>query len=854
MSFFHSLLSSGGEVYSEEYQAILDRATTLGYTHPSNAQKRLQNQLIVDLKAAGIWILLDTFYVFATDGDSNFATLNWKSPTQFRCGKVGNPTFTTNGGFTGNGTSSYLNTNWVPSTNGVNYTLNLSSLGLYSESSSCVIGARNGDSQRIFLNTFDGSSLLSYSINSLVSTLGNSAGAGFYNMNRTSSTSMRTYKNGSSLGVSSRTSGSIPSVSIFLLAQNNNGVADNFSAGQIRMFYSASDLTGKQSAFNNAWNAYNSSLVEEEVVDTVFLSDSFTGTEIDTNIWPLETAANGSTNSQDGVLRQATLGLGANSVVINSASVGSPRTWAQVTLVSKSQADLVAVFSCIVGSYTCRIVVNATTNEIRVSTLDGSSALVYDEQSTVNGIGTKMAIFVSGTNVTFYYWNEGSSTWMNIGTTQLIPDSDSRYVRLRLNDLNTGGTPIEIQWDDFILRNNVPDEFHSTLGYHIINGDQLFSAIDPFGAPLFNPTCVYKNGRTYFTWKRNQNSSDGQPIVGEYYEGKIRYTILSDVYTPILDYHDHPTLVVDADGYIWVFLEQHATTSPHTYRSTKPYNITKFTKIVEGVTARVDYPKTYVYPNGNFIQWLRTGALGEVGLGVRTSTDGVTWSSIQKVTEATSEQSAVDYRHYPYIPTNWVNNGEFNIVLFKRIGDAGTELYIRVWHLKTMDGVTYYNEQGTFSKDVVADGFITETELNDNCLIWHNPDGEVGQYTFIMNGIIHISKSVDSLYYYNNGWQLIEGALPYRGGFPMGSDFYNIYEDQSLYAVNATDDFITIKSKSGAVYKPNTLWQKTIPVNMDEIPSGQKFIVLHATQKNGDSDRVNSEVSNDIIAYEITKP
>jgi hypothetical protein len=47
-----------------DYQAVLDYATTQGYTLPSSGQQTLQNQLVVDLKDGGIWSKLDTFRVF----------------------------------------------------------------------------------------------------------------------------------------------------------------------------------------------------------------------------------------------------------------------------------------------------------------------------------------------------------------------------------------------------------------------------------------------------------------------------------------------------------------------------------------------------------------------------------------------------------------------------------------------------------------------------------------------------------------------------------------------------------------------------------------------------------------------
>jgi hypothetical protein len=111
-----------------DYQAILDYATTQGYTLPSVSQQTLQNQLVVDLKDAGIWNKLDTFGVFATDGDSDFALIDWIRLTDYTA--VNSPTFTTNQGYKGNGVTSYINGNFND-TNVINYSQNSASIGVY---------------------------------------------------------------------------------------------------------------------------------------------------------------------------------------------------------------------------------------------------------------------------------------------------------------------------------------------------------------------------------------------------------------------------------------------------------------------------------------------------------------------------------------------------------------------------------------------------------------------------------------------------------------------------------------------------------------------------------------------------
>ena len=112
---------SSTPAFDADYQAVLDRSTTLGYTAPSAGQQTLQNSFVTDLKAAGVWSKLDLFYVFATDGDSDYATLNWKAPSSFQLTKTNSPTFTQNEGFAQSGTA-YLETGFILNTNGTNYT------------------------------------------------------------------------------------------------------------------------------------------------------------------------------------------------------------------------------------------------------------------------------------------------------------------------------------------------------------------------------------------------------------------------------------------------------------------------------------------------------------------------------------------------------------------------------------------------------------------------------------------------------------------------------------------------------------------------------------------------------------
>ena len=112
-----TLLSGSG--FDSDYQAVLDFATSEGDILPSANQQILQNQVVLSLKDKGLWTKKDVFGLFATDGNVDFALICWKR--LIKMDAINSPSFSANAGLTGNGSSSYIDTLFVPSTNGVNF-------------------------------------------------------------------------------------------------------------------------------------------------------------------------------------------------------------------------------------------------------------------------------------------------------------------------------------------------------------------------------------------------------------------------------------------------------------------------------------------------------------------------------------------------------------------------------------------------------------------------------------------------------------------------------------------------------------------------------------------------------------
>jgi len=241
----------GGGGFDADYQAVLNYATTQGYTLPSASQQALQNQLVVDLKAAGVWSKLDTFAVFATDGDSDFALIDWINLSQYTA--VNSPTFTTNGGFTGNGTSSYVNTNYNASTSATNYQLNNASRFYWVDNRTGTNWEDNLSGRAISGN--NNSTLIR--INSQTTSLNSAVDMrsdGFKSINRTSSTNVEVFQNTTQY---SRTATSVDidgGTQVFLRA------VTGYNASRFRFYGMGASIVSENTDFYNALNTYITSL------------------------------------------------------------------------------------------------------------------------------------------------------------------------------------------------------------------------------------------------------------------------------------------------------------------------------------------------------------------------------------------------------------------------------------------------------------------------------------------------------------------------------------------------------------------------------------------------------------------
>jgi hypothetical protein len=246
-----------GLVLDSDYQAVLTYAALQGYSRPSASQQIKQNQLVLDLKAAGVWTLIDVIYIYATDGDTNYARLNWKNASLYITELVGTPTFATNQGFNVVGSSgNYLRLGFNTVTNAINFLQDSCSFGLWLDSYTSglsLAGYQTSQSIRMLYQNTTGHRL--NTISALSGGVADLTGTGYKALNRSSSTNCELYNQVTSFArtaTSSAKASEKPTLGLY---------SGQVLTGRYSMAYLGGSLTsGMHNSIRSAFNTYKTSL------------------------------------------------------------------------------------------------------------------------------------------------------------------------------------------------------------------------------------------------------------------------------------------------------------------------------------------------------------------------------------------------------------------------------------------------------------------------------------------------------------------------------------------------------------------------------------------------------------------
>lgn len=234
-------------------------------SEPSDDWKAAFDDLVSDLKAAGIYTKTDYFNIQA-NVDSEAATHDLINPTLVAT-LVNSPTFTAKSGFAGNGTSSYVSHPFTPSIDFVNASQDSCCIALYvdggtNSASASRINGSIGTAGRLNIIPWAfnaGSNEVSGAVNANSNAqAGNvSTAYGLTTINRSASNASQVYRNGASLGTSSVASTGLSDRNLFTGAMNSAGTPGNFHDHRIGLFaiFSSLDST-EQAALDTAWDSY----------------------------------------------------------------------------------------------------------------------------------------------------------------------------------------------------------------------------------------------------------------------------------------------------------------------------------------------------------------------------------------------------------------------------------------------------------------------------------------------------------------------------------------------------------------------------------------------------------------------
>lgn len=244
-------------IYEYESVALFTRMATI-----TPAREILADSLIKRLKTHNVWTG-DALYIYA-NLDTGLANVNWLSGAtdSFRCIRNGGITFTTDKGYTSDGVTGYLNTQYRPGVSGVNYTLTAGAVSVYSHDNVLVTGLESafgvnipGSYLGMILRTSFGGPNLFYTNVSDFSAFGytNTSSAGLFISNRTDSLTVVAYKNYNGITGIIGTHTPQPAVArptkeIYVCGYNSNGTAANFITSRIAMFRVGGKFTNAQAS------------------------------------------------------------------------------------------------------------------------------------------------------------------------------------------------------------------------------------------------------------------------------------------------------------------------------------------------------------------------------------------------------------------------------------------------------------------------------------------------------------------------------------------------------------------------------------------------------------------------------
>lgn len=345
-----------------------------------------------------------------------------------------------------------------------------------------------------------------------------------------------------------------------------------------------------------------------------------------------------------------------------------------------------------------------------------------------------------------------------------------------------------------------------TLGqFSTTYGDKYSGGLGTYTAK-HRPLAVYAADaeRTYFVYGGTTAADEKHLLcMISYYDHQThrvpKPTVVFDK-NGVDDPHDNPSLLIDDEGYIWVFVSGRGRTRPgYKYRSSAPHHIDSFVQVTE---EEMTYPQPHFIKEAGFLNFF-TKYTGVRELYFETSSDGYNWNGDIKLA-GIIEAGATKSGHYQV-------SGSFSNILgtfFSRHPDGNVDQRTDLYYIQTADfGKTWTTVDGeklsipltgvankarvidyaAAGKNVYLKDLNFDQQGNPVCLYLtsngHQPGPEHGPREWMIThfygdkwdtrAIFQSDHNYDmgSLYIDNNNWKIIApsttGPQPFHAGGEM---------------------------------------------------------------------------------------
>lgn len=232
-----------------------------------------------------------------------------------------------------------------------------------------------------------------------------------------------------------------------------------------------------------------------------------------------------------------------------------------------------------------------------------------------------------------------------------------------------------------------------TLGQFSEYGDKYSGGLGTYTAK-HRPLAIYarKVKKTFFVYGGTTSAEEKYLLcMVSYFDHKTgmvpKPTVVHDK-QGVDDPHDNPSISIDKDGYIWVFVSGRGQRRPgYKYKSDQPYDITSFSQITE---EEMTYPQPLWDDQLGFFHFF-TKYTGVRELYFETSRDGIAWSEDKKLA-GIIEEGATRSGHYQVSG----KKGDVICTFFNRHPDGNVDKRTDLYYVQTNDfGKTWTTIDGS---------------------------------------------------------------------------------------------------------------------------------------------------------------